>query len=132
MSGDKTTKKKLPLVIFIIGLLALIGGLSFLIFRLVSGPAKADAEFLINAGEWKREGENSVVWNFTEAGKGKLTTDNHLTDYDFIWAIEDGRLKIETSWLYDLNDAFEYSLDQGNKTLTLKNGSEEVKFRAAE
>lgn len=135
INGGKKVKKKSPknkkiVAVFVVGMIALVGGLSFLIYRLVSGPSMADAEFLVDAGEWVEEGETSVIWDFTGVGKGKLTTDGHQTDYDFIWALDGGKLKIETAWLYDLNDEFEYSLDQGSKVLTLKNDDLEVKFKA--
>ena len=139
MSGDKpVNEKKLKInktiVLFVIGMVALVGGLSFLIYRLVVGPSAADAEFLINSGEWVEEDEPSVIWKFTEVGKGTLTTDGHQTDYNFVWVIEDGKLKVETSWFYPISDEFEYSLDQGNKTLTLKNENKgvEVKFKVTE
>ena len=125
----KSGKNKKPMVFFAIGMITLVAGLAFLVFKLVAGPSKADAEFLISAGEWTREDESSVVWDFTEIGKGRLTTDDHVTDYDFIWALDGNKLKIETSWLYDLNDEFEYSLDQGAKILTLKTADKEIKFK---
>ena len=148
MSGDKVEekkpekpevkkasgKKKLPVVVFVIGIIALVSGLSFLIYKLVAGPAAADADFLINAGEWVEEDEPSVIWKFTEVGKGTLTTDGYQTDYDFIWALENGKIKVETAWLYKLEDTFDYSLDQGSKTLTFKDEDKgiEVKFKAKE
>ena len=100
--------------------------------KLLGQPALADAEFLVSSGEWTREEEPSVIWDFTEVGKGKLTTDGGETKYDFIWAIDGGKLKIETSWLYDLDDEFDYNLDQGAKTLTLKNDQTEVVFKFRE
>ena len=138
----------------IIGLITLVGGVVFLIIRLTAGPSVADGDFLVSVGEWKLQGgecsqakcgENekclgadgnpvvvcdgdSVVWKFTEIGKGTLTTNNHVNDYDFIWAIEDDKLKIETEWLYTLNNEYEYELDQAAQTLVLKNGSDEIKF----
>ena len=146
MSGDKVEekkpekskakkisgKKKMPIAVFVVGVIAMIGGLSFLIYKLVAGPAAADADFLINAGEWVEEDEPSVIWRFTEVGKGTLTTDGHQTDYDFIWALENGKIKVETAWLYKLEDTFGYSLDQGSKTLTFKDEDKgiEVKFKA--
>ena len=33
---------------------------------------------------------------------------NHINDYDFIWAIDGGKLKIETNWLYTLNNDYSY------------------------
>ncbi|MDO5480096.1 MAG: hypothetical protein Q4F58_00270 [Candidatus Saccharibacteria bacterium] len=128
----KTKKNKKAIAVFVVGLLVLLGGLGFLIYKLVAGPAKADAEFLISNGEWVEEDEPSVIWKFTEVGKGTLTTDGHQTDYDFIWSLDNGKIKMETKWLYDLTDEFEYSLDQGSKTLTLKKADKnlEVKFKA--
>lgn len=147
-------KKRISLIVFIIGLITLVAGVVFLIVRLNSGPSIQDGEYLVSVGEWKLEGgeclhakcgdntkcvnENSestivcdgdnVIWNFTEIGKGTLTTNNHVNDYDFIWALEDGKLKIETDWLYTLDDEFEYTLDQNNTTLTLTSGETEIKF----
>ena len=74
--------------------------------------------------------EPGVIWKFTEIGKGTLTTNNHINDYDFIWSLKDGKLLIETAWLYDLNNEYEYELNQGNGTLTLKDGDKEFNFTA--
>ena len=126
----KSTKTKKPIVVFVVGLVVLVSGLVFLIYKLVAGPSKADAEFLISSGEWVEEDEPTVIWNFTEVGKGTLTTDGHQTDYDFIWSLSNGKLKMETSWLYDIEDEFEYTLDQGSKTLTVKKNDTEVKLKA--
>ena len=125
-------KKRVSLIVFIIGLLTLIAGVVFLIVRLNAGPSVADGEYLVSVGEWKEQDERSVIWNFTEIGKGTLTTNNHTNDYDFIWAIEDGKLKVNTEWLYTLNDEFDYALDQNGNMLTLTRGDEETIFVPAE
>lgn len=130
-SRKKGANKK-SIVVFILGLLVLAVGITMLTVKLLGQPALADAEFLVSSGEWTREDEPSVIWDFTEVGKGKLTTDGGETKYDFIWAIDGGKLKIETSWLYDLDDEFDYNLDQGAKTLTLKNDQTEVVFKFRE
>ena len=102
-----------------------------------------DGEYLVSAKEWilednsnceatqtdESEGQSEdvaetnclpkVFWDFTEIGKGTLTTNNHLNDYEFIWAIEDGKLKIETSWLYPLENEYDYELNQNDGILTL-------------
>ena len=121
-------KKRVSIIAMIIGLITLVGGVVFLIIRLTAGPSVADGDFLVSVGKWSEDGATSVVWNFTEVGKGTLTTNNHTNDYNFIWAVEDGKLKIETEWLYALENEYDYTLDQGAKILTLKNGSEEIKF----
>lgn len=141
----KDKKKSLAIIILIIGVVTLIIGVVFLAVRLNAGPAVSDAEYLVEKGNWEMEplncpesevirdgcGEAGVIWKFTEVGKGTLTTNNHQNDYDFIWAIEDGKLKIETSWLYTLNDEFNYKLDKGSGTLTLtRDGSGDINFRA--
>ncbi len=139
-------KKLISLIVFIIGLIALISGIIFLILNLNQGPSLADGEYLVSAEEWVLdEGTNcieegadmeeanclpSVIWDFTEIGKGTLTTNNHVNDYDFIWALEDGKLLIETDWLYKLENEYEYAIDQNNGTLTLTRGDETLVFRA--
>ena len=72
--------------------------------------------------------ELSVIWKFTEIGKGTLTTNNHQNDYEFIWALEDGKLKIETKWLYELDNEYDYKLDQKAGTLTLTDDDESFQF----
>ena len=121
-------KKRISLIVLIIGLLTLIAGVVFLIVRLTAGPSVADGEYLVSVGEWTEQGEPSIVWNFTEIGKGTLTTNNHTNDYDFVWALEDGKLKINTEWLYTLNNEFDYVLDQGSNILTLTSGDETFTF----
>lgn len=121
-------KKRISLIVLIIGLITLVAGVVFLIVRLNAGPSIQDGEYLVSVGEWTEEDEPGVVWNFTEIGKGTLTTNNHTNDYDFIWALEDGKLKVETDWLYTLDDEFEYKLDQNNNVLILTSGETEIKF----
>ena len=75
-------------------------------------------------------GGSGVIWTFTEIGKGTLTTNNHLNDYDFVWALEDGRMIVQTEWLYELDDEYEYELDQSAGTLTLSDGENEYQFVA--
>ncbi len=134
MDGDEIKLRKpskWPLITLIFGIIVLIAGASLLIVKIITAPKMDDAEFLITAGEWVREDQSNVIWDFTEVGKGRLTTDEHLNDYDFIWSIGGGKLKIETNWLYDLNDEFTYNLDQNGKNLTIKNVDKnvEVKFK---
>jgi hypothetical protein len=137
MSGEKRVYKlgmdKKSFIIFAIGLVVLVVGVVLLLVKIITGPKMDNAEFLVSVGEWVREDDPAVIWHFTEIGKGKLSTDKRLNNYNFIWSIEDGKLKFETDWLYDLNDTFDYSLDQGNKTLTIRKPDRniEVKFKAS-
>ena len=124
----KSTKKKWGMTIFIIGLLTIATGVTFLLFNLLKGPSVQDADYLVQVGKWELENEPSVVWNFTEIGKGTLTTNSHLNDYEFIWRIDGDTLKIETKWLYELNDEYIYKLDQGKNILTLTSESGDINF----
>ena len=74
------------------------------------------------------ECESSVVWKFTEIGKGTLTTNGHKNDYNFQWALEDGKLTIQTEWLYEMNNEYDYTLNQEDGILTLKAGEKEYRF----
>ena len=121
-------RKVISILVFVVGLVVLIAGIVVLVLKLNKGPAIQDGEYLMSAKEWKLEEEDGVVWDFTEIGKGTLTTNGHLNDYEFIWALEDRELKIETDWLYDLENQYKYELDQGAGTLTLKDGEKTFKF----
>lgn len=119
-------------VLFSVGVVALmIGGIALGI-TLTTGPAKRDAEYLVEAGTFAREDETGVYWHFTEVGKGYLTTDNYENVYNFIWSIKDGKLLMETAWLYQLNDEFDYSIDQeaGTMTLVREDSNTEIVYRA--
>ncbi len=121
-------KRIFSIIIFVIGILTLIAGVVFLIIKLVSGPAVNDGNYLVSIGKWQEEDASGVIWNFSEIGKGTLTTNNHLNDYEFQWSIEDGKLKIETDWLYTINDEFEYTLNQSDNVLVIQKDTEEIKF----
>ena len=140
-------KQIIDLVVFILGMITLIVGVVFLILSLTKGAGIQDGEYLVSAKEWVLESngtncenaevENqtncespSVIWQFTEIGKGTLTTNSHLNDYDFIWALEDGKMKIETDWLYELENEYEYELNQRDGTLILRSDEDEYRFTA--
>lgn len=157
-SSRKTEKVKKPkdkkkiacIATFVVGLFVLVVGAVFLILNLMRGNAVADGEYLVSANKWVLEVESGdsdtkckdeikcitvdqsgkVVWDFTEIGKGTLTTDGGEHNYNFEWAIEDGKLIIQTAWLDELHNEYEYSLDQGNGVLTLKDDDGEYKFTA--
>lgn len=120
-------KKLISIIIFIIGLITLIVGVVFLVIDLLKGPSVEAGEYLVETGRFELVDEPGVVWNFTEIGKGILTTNNHLNDYDFIWTLEGDKLKIETGWLYTLNDEYQYRIENGDLIL-IKNDSTEVKL----
>ena len=124
----KSAKKIISIIVFIVGLIALAVGAVFFVLDLTKKASVEDADYLVSMKRWTEKDNESVIWEFTEIGKGTLTTNSHTDDYDFIWAIEDGTLKIETAWLYDLNDEFSYVLDQENMTLTLTKDGTSVVF----
>lgn len=138
----KPRKKLIAIIVFAVGLVTMLVGVIFLILQLSGGPAVQDGEYLISAKEWVMEDDSNceqdkennsdckskVIWKFTEIGKGTLTSNNHLNDYDFAWALDDGELKIETDWLYTLENEYKYELNQNDGILTLKDGDDEYKF----
>lgn len=152
-------KKRFAIIVLIIGVITLIAGLTFLLLKLLgSGSGMQDGEYLVEKKTWildntdsadslsaeavtncvSNEAEmncppsSSVIWEFTEVGKGTLTTNNHLNDYDFIWALEDGKLKIETNWLYPLENEYEYELDQEAGKLKLTDSKGTYYFTTSE
>ncbi len=139
-NSKQETKSRTSFIIMLVGVFVLIIGLIFFLIKILAKPGIPDGNFLVSVGTWELETNancteetncengSGVIWNFTEIGKGTLTTNDHINDYNFIWAIEGDKLKIETSWLYDLNDEFIYKLDQNNKILILNPGEEEIKF----
>ena len=129
-----TRPKKVSIAVFVVGIIVLIAGLTVLIVKKTAQPLLDDAEFLITAGQWVREDEPGVIWDFTEVGKGVLTTDDHQNDYNFTWKLDNSKILIETDWLYSFHDSFDYVLNQGERTLTVKSSDRdaEVVFIATE
>ncbi len=127
---DKKKKKIIFISVFAVGLATLIAGAVFLILNLTRGTDVADGEYLISVEKWVLSDSDRVEWKFTEIGKGTLTTNAHENDYDFLWSLEDGKMKVETDWLYDLENEYDYKLDQNAGELILSADGEEHKFVA--
>ena len=128
----KDKKNRGGFIMLLVGILVCVAGLVFLLVNILAKPGLRDAEYLVEVGTWVRRDEPSVEWKFTEVGKGVLTTNAHTNDYDFIWALDEDTLKVETAWLYTLNDSFVYELNQSDKTLTLTKDEETIVFIPAE
>lgn len=111
--------KKIGLIVFLVGLVVLAAGLVFMLTRVLAKPGLRDAEFLVSIGKWTREDATEVEWDFTEVGKGTLTTNGHKNDYDFIWALSGDQIEIETEWFYALENTYTYQIDQEAKKLIL-------------
>lgn len=128
-------KKIFSIVVMVIGLATLVMGAVFLVLKLTAKQDTADGEYLVSAGEWVMDSGDCttetcerVIWKFTEIGKGTLTTNAHENDYDFQWALEDGKLKIRTDWLYELDNEYDYKINQDDGILTLKADENEYRF----
>ncbi len=130
-TDDSSKKKKIiSISVLVLGVIALVVGVVFLVLNILKMNQAADGEYLVSAGNWVLEDGSDVIWDFTEVGKGTLTTNNHLNDYDFIWSLKDDKLLIETDWLYDLENEYSYELDQGAGVLTLTADGKSYKFVA--
>lgn len=127
---DKKKKKIIFISVFAVGLATLIAGAVFLILNLTRGADVADGEYLISVEKWVLSDSDRVEWKFTEIGKGTLTTNAHENDYDFLWSLEDGKMKVETDWLYDLENEYDYKLDQNAGELILSADGKEHRFVA--
>lgn len=124
-------KKRISIIVFIIGIILAIAGVVVLVINIMAKNTTDNAEFLISTGAWQRQDQPDVIWEFTEAGKGSLTTNNHQNDYDFVWMLDGDTIKIRTNYLYEKEDEFTYKIDQSAKTLTLKSGDKEYIFTAS-
>ena len=122
-------KSKLPLIIGIIVALLVAGAAAFYFLywtRREPVIVLTDAEYLMEVKSWEKQDAPTVIWTFSEDGKGELTT-NKSNYYDFEWSLEKGEpqiLKIQTAWLLDLDDSFEFVLDREAKSFTVKNQSD--------
>ncbi len=119
-------KKKISIVVLVLGILALIAGVTMLVLKLTKTPPVSDGDFLVQGNNWtlvdcsSSAGDcGNVVWSFTEIGKGSLTTNDGQNNYDFSWTIDGDRLTIVTDWLYELRNEYTYELDRDKKTLKL-------------
>ena len=127
----RNKKKIISIITFVVGIILLIVGVVFLVLGIIKGSSVADGDYLVEKKSWVLSDSDKVQWEFTEIGKGTLTTNGHENDYDFIWALEDGKLKVETSWLYEVNNEYEYDIDQNAGTLTLTTDGETYTFKAS-
>lgn len=120
VKAKKDHKLVVGIATLILGLATLAIGIVMLVIALNRQPDVQDAEYLVSVESWQREDAPSVIWRFTEVGSGTLTTNAHQNDYNFIWALEGDQLKIETEWLYDLDDEYNYKIEGGKLILNDK------------
>ena len=123
--------KRFSIFTLVAGLTIFMSGAVFFCLDFFAKPDVRDAEYLVNVGTWVQQSDSetpSVIWQFTEIGKGTLTTNNHKNDYDFIWALDGDTLKIETAWLYNLENEYTYKINQSAGTFTLTAGDQAITF----
>jgi len=129
-SLNKKSKKPLVIVLVVLFSLALIAGGIFYYFKFLrKSPeiVKNDVEFLTEVDAWEKSGAPTVIWSFKPDGTGELTT-NKENYYSLKWYLSDGKLEIDTSWLYELSDSFEITLDRASEipSFTVKNLADET------
>lgn len=125
----KKSKKPIIISLAILLVLALAGG-GFYYFQFLRKPAeiiKNDVEFLSDIDAWEKLDSPTVIWSLRADGTGELTT-NKENYYDLKWYLSNGKLEIDTAWLYGLSDAFEISLDRESEipSFTIKNLADET------
>lgn len=134
IAGTKPKKhlsKKAKLVLIIsaaaLAVAAIVVVLVLFVFKQETPEiVKTDRDLLI-VHAWEKDGAPTVIWTFHADGSGEITT-NKSNYYDMKWSLEQeegesgtGTLKIVTSWLYDLDDSFSFSLNRDEDTFTVKN-----------
>ncbi len=127
VKSKKDKKFIASIIVFVIGFITLAVGATFLVLNILKKPDVEDAKFLVEVGSWVSTKNENVVWNFSEIGNGTLTVDGS-EEYDFIWALEGDKLKIETSWASKTKDEFTYKIDQDKKILTVSENGENLEF----
>ena len=124
-------KARLAIIIgSVVGSLAIIGVLLyFLVFRKVEPVVVLSDRDILVSHAWEKKDAPTVIWTFHADGTGELTT-NKSNYYDTKWSLEqeDDKqvLKIDTAWLYELNDSFEFALDRENDSFSEKNLADET------
>ena len=128
----KKKKSKKPLIFTLVVLAVLIAGAATFYFLYWKNREPVvvltDAEILAETKSWEKSGAETVIWTFNPDGTGELTT-NKSNYYDFTWALESGEpalLKIQTAWLLELSDTFEFTLNRETKSFTVKNQSDDT------
>ena len=126
----KKSKKPLIISLIVIFVLLLVAAGVFCYFKFFKTPpgiVKNDVEFLTEIDAWEKVNASTVIWSFKTDGTGELTT-NKENYYPFKWYLSNGKLEIDTTWLYQLSDAFEITLDRDSETPTfvVKNLADET------
>ncbi|MBR3204184.1 hypothetical protein IKF81_00680 [Candidatus Saccharibacteria bacterium] len=121
----KKSKKPLIISLIIIALVLAAGGASYYFFFRKKSPLilSSESEYLIETKSWEKVDAPSVIWTFNEQGKGEITT-NKSNYYEMEWELSDKTLKIDTNWLYELNDSFDFFLNREEKSFTVINRSD--------
>ena len=130
-------KAKVPLIIFLTTLFIAIAGVAayFLLFDQTKPTTiLTDIEFL-SQHSWEKEDSPTVIWTFRTDGTGEITT-NKINYYDMTFSLSPDSLgatdfsspqtlRITTSWLYELEDSFSFTLDRENNSFKVKNLADE-------
>lgn len=124
-------KAKLAIIIssIVLGVAAAATALILFVFKTPKPEVVLTDRDILISHAWEKEGAPTVIWTFRADGTGELTT-NKSNYYDMKWSFEqEGEqqvLKIDTAWLYELNDSFVFSLDRENNSFSVKNLSDET------
>ncbi|MBR3319727.1 hypothetical protein IKG20_00230 [Candidatus Saccharibacteria bacterium] len=124
-------KAKLAIIIsaIVLGVIAIALVLILIVFKKTEPEVVLTDLDILTAHAWEKEGAETVIWTLNRDGTGEITT-NKSNYYDMKWTIEQGEetqtLKVDTAWLYELNDSFSFSLDREADSFTVKNLADET------
>ena len=122
-------KKKL--IVFLISFVVLAGSMvgAFFLAKYLDtlDPYKrlSDADFLSSHSSWQAESSPSIIWSLKNDNSCTITTNAGLESFPCVWILEDNTLKIRTSWLTELEDAFTISINRKSPSFTVVNHSDE-------
>ncbi len=136
VAGTKPKKhlsKKAKLAIVISAAVLTVAGIVAALFLFVFKTeepevVRTDIDIL-TAHAWEKQDAPTVIWTFHADGTGEITT-NKTNYYTMKWSIsqesDPDSLKITTTWLYDLEDSFDFNLNRDEDTFTVKNLADET------
>ena len=126
----RKTKKTLLIISIVIAVLAAGAAAFYFLYWQKREPVVVltDAQILVETKSWEKQDAPTVIWTFNADGTGELTT-NKSNYYDFTWTLEDGEpslLKIQTAWLLELSDTFEFTLNREDSSFTVLNRTDNL------
>ena len=127
----KKLSKRAKLIIIISSIIIGVAAVGALLYYFIFSKKEpevilSDRDILVSHA-WEKQDAPTVIWTFYADGTGELTT-NKSNYYNIKWQLlqeDKSLLNIDTEWLYELNDSFEFVLNRENNSFVVKNLADE-------